>query len=216
MKNLIFVALITLLIGACTKAQRFVKRINEGPTTVELVKDPTRVKNNIIVKDTDGLFYAIDMSYSGSNTYDYYINNRVNVTYAGNGYYTDGTNLYETHNASSKDLEQLAAFGEKLKKEHMVEFYALELGLNDQRAQAMASLTTAWEKARSKREMTAQDLNAFSKKAFGLPYKNLESAMVKYQEGQMDELNTVIEKAADFNEISPEHMRSIVNDLMDL
>ncbi|MFZ9001019.1 MAG: hypothetical protein ACO20H_06925 [Bacteriovoracaceae bacterium] len=216
MKNLIFITLIAVLMGACTKAQRFVKRINEGPTAVELVKDPTRVRNTIIVKDPDGTYYAINMSYSGSNTYDYYINNRISVIPVGNGYYDDGTTLYETHNATSKDLEQLAAFGEKLKKEHLIEFYALELGLNDQRAHAMASLTTAWEKVRGKRAMTAQDLNTFSKKAFGLSYQNVEAAMIKYQEGQFDELDAVIEKAADFNEISPEHMRSIVNDLMEL
>ncbi len=217
MKTLIILSLVSLLISACgTKAQRFVKKINEGPTTVTLVKDPTFRSDDFIIVQEGALYYAIDMSYSGSGAYSYYQNNKILVNYVGNGYYSDGSYLYESKESSAKDLEVMASVDEKLKRDHLVEFYSLEFGLSDERAQSMASLTQAWNDVRNNRALTAKDLEVFSKKAFGVSYESIESALSAHNEGTSAPLYNLIEKAADFNEISPEHMSTIVNELMDL
>lgn len=216
MKNILFIVLLGIFISACgTKAQRFVRKINDGPTSVALVKDPTRVDGYIIVKEgTD--FYAIDMKNASGNSYNYYMNNRVAVNYVGNGYYSDGSRTFEEGSTSLKDLEKMGAFTEEIKKEQLVEFYTLDLGLSEKRALEIATLTTSWNKTRNERSMTEGDLNAFSLKTFGVSYKEIESAISKHNEGDSKEIYSLIEKASSFNEISPEHMATIVNELIEL
>ena len=131
-----------------------------------------------------------------------------NVYVDGNGY------LYEKTSASTKDLEKVAAFAEASAIAKTSEKLASQFGLSDERSLQVAKLVNNFSKISKNRAVTAADADSFSKELLGTDYAAFVNALNASQEGNSSMLNNLMEKAAQTNGVSPEHMEQIVSEMI--
>ena len=192
--------------------------VGPGQVQVESVKKRSEQKGYFVVK----LTYGSQVSWVALNYGDWdkdtvmtvaLVNqmeangDAVLVTPNGNGTYTgtDGK-LYETTTMSSKDLEKTAGIAESVKVGQLASKFASEFGLSEERSLQIAKTYTAFKKVSTTRSLTEADANHFTNEVLGVSMNELYEATTNAQD-----LNSLIEKAAEKNAISPEHMNEIVN-----
>lgn len=200
-----------------TYAQRWVRSLNaDDPfSTYTLVKDPTSQKGYIVVS-TGTEYRAVYMDGYLSSPYtnyaDYFNNESIWVYSSGNGYYKDfWGNLYETTQSSTKDLEKAAALVEELQADKVAETLANDYGLSEKRSLQVARLTMEWNKLSKKRSVTDADADAFSTQVLGFSLSDgIKAVRRAEKEGKKDKLDALIERAAQTNGISPEHVNDLI------
>lgn len=134
----------------------------------------------------------------------------VEVTiYRGHGY------VFEQGAPYLKDLETMGAQMEAGQAEKVGEFISSNFGLSQGRAKKVARLLGNWSSLSKSRAMTPQDLRDFSTEVIGVDLRLLHHAYEKSaQSGDTKLLDKLIEQAAKHNEISPEHARQIMGQLL--
>ncbi|RLA62831.1 MAG: hypothetical protein DRQ89_08475 [Epsilonproteobacteria bacterium] len=173
----------------------------------------------IVVEADDGFDYAIDIySYVGdyyAYDLDYFDDYAVDVWGVGGGYWEDiNGNLYEEGTGSEKDLEKVAAQMEKLQVEAVGEGIALKFGLSVERGQKMARIAKNWKKASKTRSMTDRDADALAKELFGFDLNEGMKAIKEFKNGDGESLTQLIEKAAEVNGVTPEHLNQLLMETM--
>ena len=212
-----------------TEASNFVDYVNEDAGSFDyssfyLEKHRTEQFDGwIVVYDNDYNEYrAVNAwNYNGGDAYLYYEDYSRTVSYYGYDSYTGSDlyidnygNIFEQTKPSSKDLEKLGQKVEKLNLKKVEEHLASEFGLSESRAFAVAKLVQGWKKASKSRQMTNEDSKVFFKEFLGFDANEGLKAFKKSIEGDEADLNSLIEKAADFNETSPEHMKEILSTVL--
>ncbi len=200
-----------------TYAERWVNSLDTQDTqyNYRLVKDPSKQSGYVVVDDGYN-YYAIDIYSSRESLYydrvDYFDNEAIRVTYAGNGYYSDYYgNLYEMTTGTGKDLEKAAAFVEDLKADKIADQLVADYGLSEKRGLQVAKLTLEWSKLKKKRSVTDADADAFSTEILGFSLNDGIKAVKKAQlEGETSDLNALIDRAADENGLSPEQVGDLI------
>ncbi|MBF0300576.1 MAG: hypothetical protein HQK51_17815, partial [Oligoflexia bacterium] len=130
-------------------------------------------------------------------------------------YYSWDYDIYfEQTEGNSKDLEKVGAFLEEKKAYEMGGKLSAEFGLSEERGVQIAKLAGQWSALKKKRSLTDADAQAFSQKLIGVDLSTAISAFQKSQEGNNNELNAMLEKAAVINGTTPERMNKIFNEVI--
>lgn len=149
--------------------------------------------------------------------HDTYIDTWGETFYIGDAYdfwgFYQGEFVFEEGAEGSKDLEKVAAVMESYKVAKVGEAMSAEFGLSEERGIEIAKVASQMQKLAKKRGLTEADANAFSKELLGVDLKKAESAFLKKAAGENEEFEKLLESAAQANEISPEHMNKIINDI---
>ncbi len=194
---------------AGTAAERFVDHL---PAGYSLAKDPTYAGAGWIVVSAPDGYYAIDIDsvyrYDYASDYDYFWSEATPVWYAGNGYYEDfWGNLYEKVSGNSKDLLAVSARVEEKMNEIVGTKISADYGLSQERGVEIAKLVGEWNKIKSTRAMTDADADKFSVPVLGF---KLTDAINAAKTGDTETVDSLIEKAADTNDTTPEHVRDLM------
>ena len=127
------------------------------------------------------------------------------------GYYTDSQgNLYESTVATAKDLEKMGGMAQSFKVLKDAEFYAAQYGLSESRSIEVAKMVSAFKQVSGSRSLTDADAESFSQELLGVSFGEVKSALT----GTASNLDALIEKAAEKNDISPEHMSEIIGTII--
>lgn len=227
------ISLLTLLILgiSCGRMPRseLIGLMNEalGPDNqITIAKEHTS-RMNYIILEQDGTYYALNVGrvyrryykrkygpwrigndsggrIVGHNLGGYFNNHRFKVTKTDvNSYRGPLGWVYEKTEASPKDLEKVGFLKEVFKRERIQNFLIDNYALSEERAQELSHLLQVW----SKRSLSKKEQNIFSYKVLGISPAEVEKM---YTERNED----LIEKAAEINDITPEHFEELMNDFL--
>ena len=97
---------------------------------------------------------------------------------------------------------------------HPINLLNFDYGLSEKRSESVAKLVVNWKKVSNNRAMTSADADAFTEKLIGVNINEATKAYKSSLEGDETSLTSLIEKAADVNETSPENMKELFNNLV--
>jgi len=116
--------------------------------------------------------------------------------------------IFSEADSSIKDLELMGANLEEYQNQNLGEALSINYGLSVERSQEVARLITQYKKLSTKRSLTPTEKNYFSHELLGTDY---EKALGSLTTGQ--DLDGLLEKAADINGTSPEAVSSILSEI---
>lgn len=122
--------------------------------------------------------------------------------------------LLEETTPNSKDLEKMGAFKDEYQRSIISDHLTTEFGLSEERSEEISRTIYSWDKISNKRQMTAADANLFTKQIIGTDVSLAEDAYKSHIEGDSTNYKSLIEKAAEANGTSPEHMSELVEELL--
>ncbi len=88
-----------------------------------------------------------------------------------------------------------------------------KFGLSEKRSHQIAKLANHMIKASNSGELNMTTVNSFSEKVLGSNFSKMQDAFKKSIKGNSKELNSIVNKAAELNEITPEHTQKIMGQL---
>lgn len=138
--------------------------------------------------------------------YDYYWYDDYYYDWGCDCYYSYG---YEKNMSTPKDLEKRAAQKEQEYIATTAQKMEAQFGLSADRSQEVAALTLAWKKAGG-RNMTKAEADSYTKQLLGFTNTELVEAT---QSNDLVKIDQLIEKAANTNQTSPEHIREIIRSI---
>ncbi len=118
--------------------------------------------------------------------------------------------LFSEEVTSLKDLETMGAKIEISSIKDLSNKLVADYGLSTDRAEEVAKSLQTYNKLTSKRSLTAQEKNNFSKELLGVDYSKAFNAILS---GDQEDLNSLLDKAAEKNGTSPEQVSAIINEL---
>ena len=114
----------------------------------------------------------------------------------------------------SKDLEAMGALIEKRSSESLGNLLVSNYGFSEERGQKIAKTFSTFKRVQKSRNLTEKDMNAFSEMILGSGYKSAKEAFTSLAEGDFESFDNLIEKAATHNNVSPEGMKAVVNNMI--
>lgn len=129
-------------------------------------------------------------------------------------YYGENGKIFEKGNSQSKDLEKIASNIEGKDASELALEIESKYGLTSERSQKVATLQLAYNKLKSKRALSAKDQDIFTKNLVGVDFQTAQKALKNHIQGDSTDMENVLEKAAELNQTSPEHMVEILGDLL--
>ena len=120
------------------------------------------------------------------------------------------TMTFEKTEASTKDMEKVAAIAEAYQVETMASNIAAQFGLSDDRSIKIAQLAASWNKLSKTRALTNSDADAFSQELAGVSITDMNNAEQAMADGNTVPLNSILMKAAEVNGTTPENMSTIM------
>ncbi|RLA64367.1 MAG: hypothetical protein DRQ88_04020 [Epsilonproteobacteria bacterium] len=114
---------------------------------------------------------------------------------------------------SIKDLEKIGAAREDIDSNKYATFLAESYGLSESRAQTISKYLLSYRKLASMRDLTAKEKDLLSHEILGFGFKKGKDALETHLQGDQNSLDDLILKAADKNEISPEHVKELFGEL---
>lgn len=129
------------------------------------------------------------------------------------GVVAGGRLLFSETSLTNKDTLKRAAAVEQYLVVEMAKQVKGKFGLSADRSLKVAKAANHFRKYSSKRALTAEDTNAYFEEIAGVDLKSMEKAVENSMKGDLSSLNSVLEKAASKNEVSPEKMSEIVTEL---
>ncbi len=120
-------------------------------------------------------------------------------------------NYFSVSGESSKDLEAMGAKLERINIQSLSERLVSNYGLSEERADSVARHLKAYEKISSKRSLTSKEKDFFSNELLGVNYRDAQNA---FTGGNNEELNDLVERAAEKNGTSPEQISDILSEIL--
>lgn len=168
--------------------------------------DAARARNMSLSTFVDR-YFANDIYLSASESNQMYRG----VSYSGGGYYSDEFgNLYDEAGTTQKDLETLAALQSEAAVRATGEKLAAEFSLSEEQSFRIARIATEWQTISKSRQMTAKDLEAFTKDMVGLDLSDLRTAAQRAAEGDSSRMEGLINKASQNLDTTPENVKAIL------
>jgi hypothetical protein len=125
--------------------------------------------------------------------------------------FVNNPGIYFSESSESvKDVEAMGANIEASKLDNLAETLAASYGLSEERANSVAKNISAYQKLSTRRSLTEKEKNFFSSELLGVSFKNAQNALTS---GNTQDLNDLLEKAADKNGTSPEQISLILNEV---
>ena len=157
-------------------------------------------------------------SYGSFFLFDNFVEENMSGDFTGSIWNNDlGSSQYMTFSedkGKAKDLEKLGAVKEAFATKKVKELLNFDYGLSEKRSESVAKLVVNWKKVSNNRAMTSADADAFTEKLIGVNINEATEAYKSSLEGDSASLDSLIEKAADVNETSPENMKELFNNLV--
>ena len=116
---------------------------------------------------------------------------------------------FSEESSSIKDLEKLGSLNEIELKKEITESLTFEYGFSLSRAEEVSSLLFYMKKIKGKRSFTEIELEKYTTSLLGIGYQDSKKAFESYVQGDDDNFNRLLKKAAEKNETSPEAMQEI-------
>lgn len=88
-----------------------------------------------------------------------------------------------------------------------------KFGLPEKRSHQIAKLANHMIKASNNGEINMTTVNSFSEKVLGSNFSDMQNAYKSSLKGDSKKLNSIVDKAAELNEITPEHTQKIMGQL---
>jgi len=120
--------------------------------------------------------------------------------------------LFSENNEILKDLENMGSNLESLANEDLSLDLVYNYGLSEERAESVAKITSSFQKIQNKRALTSKEMSAYTQKVLGVDYTAGKKALEKHLQGDSDEMEAMIERAADLNGTSPEAVTELVGE----
>lgn len=111
----------------------------------------------------------------------------------------------------SKDLEKIGGLIEQAQVNDIATQLEKSFGLSEGRAMKVGKMLKNFQDVTNKRGMTNEDLSLLGKEILGTDINKLKAAYKKSIEGEKEDMDKLIEQAAELNEIDPEHMSALMN-----
>ncbi len=195
-------------------AQEFVKRAyTDAGVSMSLVKSTTNSAGYIVVNDSYGTEAVYIDNWSVGTNIGKYMDAQTwyGVVSIGGGFYKDAAGyVYEETPASSKDLAKLAAVKQSMDINSSAKNIQAQFGLSADRSQVLARLAVQL-KNNPKASMTNADYDSYSKEIMGSSITDLKAALVKQAQGDSNDVNALINKAAETNGVGPEQVTQILS-----
>jgi len=118
--------------------------------------------------------------------------------------------VFELGNQTSKDLESVTAALQAQDTEQIRNVLVANYGLSEDRAADVASLAQSWQQISKSRTMTSKDMGEFQSKVFGSDLNSIVKAAKKAMNGNSEDYESLVQRAATLNDISPEQARTII------
>jgi hypothetical protein len=122
--------------------------------------------------------------------------------------------VFEEGNSDKKDLEKIAAEMEGAEVSEVAENLVAKFGLSEERAGEVAKLQNAYSKISSKRSLTKKDQDTLTKELLGTDFASAQNALEGHLSGDSDKMDELLDKAAEINGTTPEHMTEILGDVL--
>jgi hypothetical protein len=148
---------------------------------------------------------------TGYTTHSYYSEPYYTTEYTTTYYYDGGGFTFSENNAQNKDLDAIASNVETANNAVVTNSIVAQYGLSEDRAQSLADLAVNYAKLRDARRLTDADKEVFAKKALNVSFNDLQSAYKGSVQGNAGQYNTIINQAAEFNGLSPEKARTLID-----
>ncbi|MGE3608246.1 MAG: Yae1 family protein [Bacteriovoracaceae bacterium] len=129
------------------------------------------------------------------------------------GLVVDGRLLFSESSLTNKDTLKRAAIAEQFIVGQMASQVKGKMGLSAERSLKIAKAANHFRKYASKRALTEEDTNAYAVEIMGVNFKAIEKAYDASLKGDATGFQSVLERAAEKNETSPEKMTEIVTKL---
>jgi len=123
-------------------------------------------------------------------------------------FYHGGGFVFDNTSPISKDLETFEGLKEQASEKFISEKLKSEFSFTSTRASELAQTLTRYNKLGNLRELTTNEKDYFSEKAFGVNFKTMESALTEKAEGRDVAYKSFLEKAAKTNSVGPETIGS--------
>lgn len=131
-----------------------------------------------------------------------------------NDYHGVNGMVFEEGNSDKKDLEKMAAEMEGQEVSEVAENLVAKFGLSEERAQEVAKLQNAYGQISNKRSLTKKDQDMLTKQLVGTDYASAQTALEDHISGDSEKMEELLEKAAELNGTTPEHMTEILGDVL--
>jgi len=122
--------------------------------------------------------------------------------------------VFEEANSDKKDLEKIAAEMEGQEVSKAADSLIAKFGLSQERAIEVAKLQNAYSKISSKRSLTRKDQDTLTKQLVGTNYASAQAALEDHLNGDSAKMEELLDKAAEINGTTPEHMTEILGDIL--
>ncbi len=129
-------------------------------------------------------------------------------------FYQNGDFSFDTTDEAPKDLETVGGLMAQANVDQLAGYIGEHYGLSTSRSSEVARLLVDFEQVKNSRGVTADDLQALQSDLMGTDLATVMAAKKKAANGDAQDLNNLVDHAAQLNDISPEQMGSILNQFM--
>ena len=129
------------------------------------------------------------------------------------GLVANGQLLLSEVSMTNKDTLKKAAVVEQYLVVEMAKQVKGKFGLSADRSLKVAKAANHFRKQVSARALTGEDTNAYAKELVGVDFATLGNAYEHSMKGDLSELNSIVDKAAEKNGVSPEKMSDIMTSM---
>ncbi|GEM_PF-5727010 len=199
----------------------FKKVAVEGKDIVrDLLQQSTYVESGHWQSDYDTYYESTeyydeecDCYYTEESSYEVYVGEHWVDTSHWYTYYTGGGFRFDNTSTQSKDLETLAALKEDVAEKFMAYKLKSEFSLSANRALELAKLAGRYQKLENARELTTSEKDKFALDALGVSYSQIENAVKGKAQGDDNEYESLLRKASEVNNTTPEQIGRFFNEL---
>ncbi len=129
------------------------------------------------------------------------------------GLVANGQLLLSETSLTNKDTLKRAAVVEQYLVLEMAQQVKGKFGLSAERSLKIAKAANHFRKFATTRALTADDTNAYAEEIIGVNFQSIERAFDSTRRGNLSDLSSIMETAAEKNGVSPEKMTEIVTQL---
>ena len=112
------------------------------------------------------------------------------------------------------DLESMGALIENKSSKALGNVLVSNFGFSEERGQKIAKTFSTFKRIQKSRNLTEKDMNTFSNMVLGSDFITAKEAFTSLAEGDVESFDNLIEKAAAHNNVSPEGMKAVVNNMI--